>query len=627
MTEQHGSLYVHPRAEAAIEPARNPWPLRLLLLSLAGAVLLLSMVVALVAGYQFMTQDQIYPGVSSIYGVDVAGMTRAEAVAALSAQESYAQQAQFTFTYADEQWVFSGEELGIQFDAEATIDAAYNAGRQGSPAQRLMDQFDMFRDGHAVSPVITYNRSQAQARLNELAENYINQGMVDATLIIEQRQISTTPSQVGRQMDVAAALSALEGEIMAMRTASTLELSVDVTEPALIDAADAAARAELALDERGVTFFVPAESGADAGPWIAQPESVENMLRVERVEREDGSAYYDVFVTLDQARDFLEGLSEELTRPATDARFEFNENTGELVVIEPSQNGRRLNVELTLQGFPQAVFSTEDRTVPLVFDEVVPTLNNNATAEELGITGLVSEATTYYYGSTAARRANIQVSAARFHGVVIGPNEEFSFNEWLGEVDQSEGFEEALIIVGDQTITGVGGGVCQVSTTAFQAAFYAGFPILERYAHGYRIGYYEQGEGVGLDAAIYSPVLDMRFLNDTPHHLLIETYVRPANSTITFRFYSTDLGRRVERSAPEIINEQPAPPPVYRANPDLQPGQVVQVDSAVSGAEVRIYRTVYQGDEVIIEREEFYSNYVPWPAQFEVAPGDSRLEG
>ncbi len=113
-----------------------------------------------------------------------------------------------------------------------------------------------------------------------------------------------------------------------------------------------------------------------------------------------------------------------------------------------------------------------------------------------------------------------------------------------------------------------------MSTTAFQAAFYAGYPIVERYAHSYRVGYYEQGEGAGMDAAIFSPDLDLRFLNDTDYSLLIETSVYPGTNSVQFRFYSTNPGRQVVKQGPEITNVRPAAPTVYEANPDLQAGAI-----------------------------------------------------
>lgn len=616
--------YVNPRP---VPDSVNPWFIRMILLTGTGVILLFFTLLALLAGYQFMSQDQIYPGVSPIYGVNLSGMTRSEAVAALRSQPNYSDEATFVFQYGDQQWEYTGEELGITFDVNATVDAAYNVGRDSNWAQNLNAQLAAWQSGAPVAPVIRYNQTEAETLIRNMAENYINQPVMDATLTLQNGQVISTPSQVGLVVDIDQTMQLLQQEILAMNTRSITNLNVEVAQPAIVSADEAAAEVQAALNAEGVRFYVPAEYGIAAGPWIAKPISIENMLRIERIDNEDGTAYYDVYITLDQAREFLVGLTEELSRDPQNARFVFNDQTRQLEVIESSENGLGLNVEATLQKFPEAVFSTTDRSVPLIFEETVPIINDNAKAVDLGITELVVQATTYYFGSTAARRANIEVATSRIHGVVIPPGEEFSFNQWLGEVSTEEGFEEGLIIVGGQTITGVGGGVCQVSSTVFQAAFYGGFPILERHPHGYRVGYYESGEGPGMDATVYSPVVDFRFLNDTPYHLLVEGYVNPGSSTVTFKFYSTSMGRRVEKDGPIIKNEKAAPPAVYHADSSLSPGQIIQTDYAVAGAEVYVYRTVYQGDEIIIEDEEFFSNYIPWPAQFNVAPEDGRVNG
>ncbi|RPJ21118.1 MAG: hypothetical protein EHM35_18625, partial [Planctomycetaceae bacterium] len=341
----------------------------------------------------------------------------------------------------------------------------------------------------------------------------------------------------------------------------------------------------------------------------------------------DGTAEYTVSVNLDNARAFLESLAPDLTTQPSDARFIFNDDTHQLEVILNSQAGRTLDIEGTLANFEKAVFATNsaERRVALIFQDVTPKIVDTMTASQLGITELVVQHSTTYYGSTAARRNNIDVAAANFHGLVIPPGEEFSFNEWLGDVSVESGYEQGLIIVGNQTITGVGGGVCQVATTAFQTAFYGGYPILERVGHAYRVSYYESGEGPGLDATVYSPIVDFRFLNDTPYHLLIETYVNQGNSSITWKFYSTGMNRRVVKDGPHIHSQTPPPSPIYRANASLASGQVIQVDSAVSGADVTVYRTVYEGDTVVIDHEAFDTHYVPWASQYEVAPGDPRI--
>jgi len=218
-----------------------------------------------------------------------------------------------------------------------------------------------------------------------------------------------------------------------------------------------------------------------------------------------------------------------------------------------------LDVEATLADFERALFAANpaERRVALAFQHLRADIPDTATAAELGITENVVSHTTYFYGSSAARRRNVEVAASHFHGLVVPPGGVFSFNEWLGDVSVETGYEQGLIIVGNQTITGVGGGVCQVSTTAFQTAFYGGYPILERTEHAYRVSYYEHGEGPGMDATVYSPIVDFRFKNDTPYHLLIETYVNLNNSTITWKFYSTGMGRRVVKEGP-VISTAPA---------------------------------------------------------------------
>src|SRR5690606_14472325 len=181
---------------------------------------------------------------------------------------------------------------------------------------------------------------------------------------------------------------------------------------------------------------------------------------------------------------------------------------------------------------------------------------------------------------------------SRFDGIIIGPGEVFSFNRYVGDISPEEGYVSSSVIVGGRTVSGVGGGVCQVSTTACPAAFYAGFPILERYAHGYRVGYYETGEGVGMDAAIYPPDLDFRFQNDTDYHLLIEASIIPQQNMVQFRFYSTNPGRQVVKEGPVIRDVLPPAPTRYEVNNDLAPGQSLQVDWAAEGAYVEVRRII-----------------------------------
>ena len=619
----------YPRYPAPARMARpprrhmNPWLIRLALLGVTGLILLFFTLLVLVSGYQFVHQDEIYPGVSTVLDVDLAGMTRQEAIAALSERFTYADEATFVFRHGEQTWDYSAADLGVSLDVQATVDEAFRAGRGGSWLENLIDQMDMRANGYPVAPVITYNQTQAERILTRIAADIIDRPTLDSTLTIRDGKALATPSQIGRHVDIPTTLAALRSQVMGLVTRAEIMLIVEETAPVVWETDSAAERINLALSAP-VKFTI---TGDERGPWVSETASIEKMLVIDEVRHEDGTASYEVGLSLDQAREFLTELAPELSVPPQNARFVFDDETRQLQVIQNSVNGRVLDVEGTLAKFEAAVFAENaaDRRVELVFQDFAPDVPDTATAAQLGITELVTQKTTYYYGSTAARVRNIEVATSNFHGLVIPPGGIFSFNEWLGDVSVESGYEQGLIIVGNQTITGVGGGVCQVATTAFQTAFYAGFPILERVEHAYRVGYYEQGEGAGLDATVYSPIVDFRFQNDTPYHLLIETYNNPGNATLTWKFYSTSMNRRVEKEGPVIRNQTSPPPPIYRANPQLSPGQIRQVDYAVSGADVFVYRTVYQDDQIIIDREEFASHYVPWASQFEVAPGDRRI--
>ena len=211
--------------------------------------------------------------------------------------------------------------------------------------------------------------------------------------------------------------------------------------------------------------------------------------------------------------------------------------------------------------------------------------------------------------------------------MIIGPGEEFSFNYLLGDISIENGFVEGKVIFGGRTVTGIGGGICQVSTTAFRAAFQGGFAITERNSHGYRVSYYEQNNTLpGLDAAIWQPERDFRFQNNTPYHLLIETDFYPAQDAIQFRFYSTKYWQtEVEEAI--IKNVIPAPPDKFVPSKDLQPGEIRQIDYSADGAEVTVYRNVYDMSGQLATRDYEYTYYLPWQAIYEVAPGDKRLAG
>ena len=603
------------------EPLINPWLIRLPILFLSGGILLVLVLTIAVGLFQINYANKIIPGVSA-YGIDLSGMTVEAARQALESSFTYDEDAIFTLRDGERFWQRSAGELGVIFDAQATAAEAYAIGHSGNPIDDVIDQLLTWLNGRSLSPTIRYDQTIAVQFLNEIAAE-INRSSQDATLTIDGLNIEATPGQSGRTLDVMATLNRLDSAILNMSAGGEVPLVINETPPIAWDAEAAARKARVAISAP-VLLVADDGYGGTLGPWTASVDQIAQLLRIESVTNADGSLSYDVTVNVEAYRPYLEELAEGLILTPQDARFHFDTNTLQLVRIQDAVNGRRLNIPETLNRLEQAIFSSDNRIVPMAFDYELPRYHNDVTAAELGITEMVSQGTTYYTGSPQARRDNIALAISRFDGIIIGPGEVFSFNRYVGDISPEEGYVSSSVIVGGRTVSGVGGGVCQVSTTAFQAAFYAGFPILERYAHGYRVGYYETGEGVGMDAAIYTPDLDFRFQNDTDYHLLIEASIIPQQNMVQFRFYSTNPGRQVVKEGPVIRDVLPPAPTRYEVNNDLAPGQSLQVDWAAEGAYVEVRRIILDANGNQIRSEVFASQYQPWGAIVQVPPGDPR---
>jgi len=603
-------------------PPFNPWWVRLPILASLGLFLLALALSAFLLAFQLRHTERIYPGVYAM-GAPISGLTREEALRALSGAFDYGQQSIYTLRDGANVWQFSAAELGVSFDLEATVERAFAVGHSPNLASSLLEQGRAWLSGVNVPPIVSYDQGQAQAKLLELAPS-INRAPQNASLRLDGGRILTSAAQVGRQLDVQASLRLLDEAILSLARSAEIPLVIHETPP-LVWSVDDTMRQIQAAIAAPITLTATDEQGAALGPWMISPQQIAQLLRIERLPNGDGTFSYQVSVGLEAFSAALEALAPGLIAAPRDGRFDFDEATGQLSVLESSSSGRRLNVEETLRRLEEVVFTVESRVVPLAFDLTLARYHNQISAAELGIRELVAESTTFFTGSSAGRRANIALAASKFNGVIVAPGEEFSFNAILGPISEETGYENSLVIYGGRTIEGVGGGACQVSTTIFRAAFNGGFAITERNSHGYRVGYYElRGSPPGLDAAIWQPERDFKFQNNTPYHLLIETTIFPSDDAIQFRFYSTRHWR-AEIQPAIVKNVVPPNATRFEASADIPLGQSVQVDYSAEGADVTIYRQVYDMQGNLAIEDYAYTHYLPWGAVFQVAPNDPRL--
>lgn len=319
--------------------------------------------------------------------------------------------------------------------------------------------------------------------------------------------------------------------------------------------------------------------------------------------------------TLNEA---LKPLQEKIEIEPVDALFNFQD--GRVVAFRLSSEGRGIEMEKFKKElsskFPLLILGQREQTIIIPLPVVVKKPKvQSSDVNNLGIRELVGQGRSRFVGSISNRVYNIQLAASRLNGLLIAPGEVFSFTQALGDVSKFTGYKEAFIIRGGKTILGDGGGVCQVSTTFFRAVLNAGLPVVERYPHSYRVGYYEQDSGPGLDATVYAPSVDLKTKNDTQNHLLIQAYVNLIDQSLTFSFYGTQDNRKVSLGKPTVTNQKPPPPPQYNDDPSLPKGVVKQIDFAAWGADVSFWRRVERGRQVLIS-ETFSSNYRPWQAVY-----------
>ena len=195
-------------------------------------------------------------------------------------------------------------------------------------------------------------------------------------------------------------------------------------------------------------------------------------------------------------------------------------------MIRPSAPGLQLDVAATAKAIAAAAFSADKRTANLVVQVANPQRTTEI-AKTMGITSVVSSYTTTY-GGTPGRLNNVQLVAELIDGTLIAPGGTFSFNGTTGERTAEKGFQEAPVIINGELQNGLGGGICQVSTTVFNAAFEAGLPITARTNHALYISHYP----LGRDATVNYPDLDLKFANDTAHWLLLRTFVGAGSLTV-----------------------------------------------------------------------------------------------
>jgi vancomycin resistance protein YoaR len=578
----------------------------LLLVILLGVGGFLALPYALVA----FDDNRAMEGVS-FQGQPVAGMRRDEVRALLQQRYDTFLRRPLTITYENRTWTPTLDQLGARFDADQVAEAVVTAGHRGGPLERARELWAIWRGGLDVAPQLSVDARTLQAYLAGIGIE-IEQPPRDGALSIADGKVLPTPARTGRQvladatlLDVLHALQTLEPQSVVLRTRSL--------EPALTDAEIAPAAAEARK-----LLSAPLVLKRENETWTWDQAKLAELLAI----KAEGGRM-TVAIDPEKLGRAVEKLAQVVDSGSVEPRVAFR--NGKLRIVEPGASGWKLKQADAATAISQTL-QLPQREILLPIEQVEPQITAK-TLPTLGIDELVAEGQSSFAGSAAYRVTNIKAGAARMNGVLIPPGAEFSFNTQLGAVDESNGFVEGYAVIGNRTQLEWGGGVCQVSTTVFRAAFWAGLPFTERHAHPFYISWYDDYSfpdqaGPGMDATIYTGVLDLKFVNDTGHWLLMEASADENAQVLTVQLYGTKPNRTVAAKGPEIERIIPAPEqPEVVFDPSLPAGTVKQTDTARKGMDITVYRVISESGQQKVP-EAFFTHFKAWPDVYVKGTGE-----
>ena len=398
--------------------------------------------------------------------------------------------------------VFAKDELGISLDTETTLEEAYAIGREGNVLERLGDRLGAAWGMASVRPKILYDGEIARRRVEELAGR-LDRPPTEGTIAVSNGAVEVGPSAEGYETDVKGTLSNLDravGELSGEAEISGRALEPDVTTG---EAEAAAARAEKVVSG-------PVELAAGNKSWTLTAAEAGQALSVAP---KDGRL--EVALDRKKLRTFIAGPLEKLTVAPREASF-VPGAAG--VTVSGSRTGKEVEEDRLFADLEQGLFEgRREYEIPVVTDE--PELTT-AEAEALKPTDLIGSYRTDYTLSSdksPERVENLRIASNAVSGKLLAPGEVFSFNDLAAPLK----YNKTHVIVEGQETTADGGGLCQVASTLFNAANYAGLEIVERNAHFSELPYIRPG----LDATVWFGALDMRFRNTTDGYLLVQESV------------------------------------------------------------------------------------------------------
>lgn len=558
-------------------------------LSLLAVISLICLYLIIVLGFWFVGNDKIYPGVT-VAGVTLSGKNKAEAETLLKEKTDTWNKGKINLNSA-KPTVVNASDLKIEFEIQKTLDEAISVGGKNP-----------FILGFKRNISLRY-KDNADLTFSIIGEQDkgLRTAVVNSKVEKKDGNITVINGVPGKRVNYGETSFNLHNTIGNL--GNEAKISVFSVPPTFTEADLAEKMSEINEKSKnplilsaGVVTYTADTATIVSWVSLAQPK------RVLARQIEGDEFYAPIFIAGSASSifasslisDYLLGLSGKINTSPVNAQLAISGDRATIFV--PSRDGKSLNIEKSTLSITEAL-DTGITEVKLTVDLTKPEVSEDS-LNNMGITELLSTGSTNFAGSPVNRRHNIKIGASKFNGVLIKPDQNFSFNTTLGAVDASTGYLPELVIKDNKTIPEYGGGMCQVSSTAFRAALNGGLPILERTAHSYPVSYYKP---YGVDATVYLPKPDLVFKNDTGKYILIQT--RIVGNNLYYDFYGTKAARTMKFGGSE--NQAGAIFPVESITPYIY-DQGVRGNNSFSAV---IYRFIYDSTGKLTDTDKFTSKY------------------
>lgn len=510
----------------------------------------------------------------------------------------------------DKNFEESAENLGLDYDYKASAQKAYNLGHGLGKVKNVYLSARTIFGPIYLLPELTSGKEQVKSWVQTIALE-VDDPLQNANLEVRSGTAYVTEPKDGKQIDQSETAARIINSFSNF-TPPDLTLERKATYPQI-----SKQDAEVLADKAKELVKDPLVLVIDSKKFTINSNTLGKWIEL-KVKDTDKSGEKYVSFSADEIATYLkDNIAPSVNHQPRDAKFSFS--GGSISVIQNSVPGASLNNEKASRGIVALLEdSSRERKMEIALDEEKAKISEEVVnnVAKYGIREQIGSGTTNLGNSPQNRIHNIKTGAGLLNGILIAPGEEFSTLGHLGSISGASGFLPELVIKEDRTVPEFGGGLCQVSTTLFRAALNAGLKITERTNHSYRVSYYEPP--VGMDATIYSPKPDLRFVNNTPAYILVQSGV--SGSSITFNFYGTSDGRRVTTSDPEIYDVTPPGDTIYVEDPGMEPGAQKYLEHAHPGSKAVFYYKVYNANGGLKLEQTFKSVYVPWPARIARGP-------